>query len=209
MSTPPLLELPVSACAASAVLTLNRVVGITVSPFTLEEQTFKWPGEQWSIDFRMPPFVSRRIASEWIAFSLKLKGSYGMFLLGDPSARNPQGVATGTPQVDGAGQTENTLITKGWANNVAGILLRGDYIQLGTGAASSLHMVVDDANSDSSGRATLSIEPAIKRSPADSSALVVNNARGVFKLAQNSYSWSVDPGPIYRLSFQAVEVVNA
>lgn len=209
MSTPPLLTMPTSSCAANVIMTLTRVVGITNSPFTLEEQTFKWQGEAWSVDFRMPAITKRNIASEWIAFALKLQGVFGRFYLGDPSARTPQGVATGTPQVDGINQTGNTIETKGWTNSVTGILLAGDYIQIGTGLQSRLHMVTADVNSDGSGLAVIPIEPALRYSPADNTPITVNNPVGVFRLAENSWSWSVDPGPFYRLSFRAVEVVNA
>lgn len=209
MSTPPLLTMPTSSCIASVILSLTRVVGMTASPFTLEEQSFKWQGEAWSVDFRMPPLTKRSVASQWISFALNLQGTFGTFYLGDPSARQPRGVATGTPVVDGINQSGNTLLTRGWSNSVTGILLAGDYIQIGTGTNSRLHMVTADANSDSSGDASLSIVPALRSSPADGTAITVNNPVGVFRLRDNSWSWSVDPGPIYRLSFQAVEVVNA
>lgn len=209
MSTPPLINVPTSACVASVVMTLTRVVGLTASPFSLEEQAFKWPGEQWMIDFVMPPFTSPVIAGQWKAFGVKAEGRWGRFLLGDPSATSPKGVGTGTPQVDGGGQTGNTLITKGWTGNTQGILLAGDYIQLGSGTTSTLHMVTEDADTDSSGDAALSIAPAVKVAPNDSATITVINPRGVFRMAENSFSWSVDPGPVYRMSFRAVEVPNA
>lgn len=209
MSTPPLLELPNSSCIASVTMTLSRVVGITASPFTLEEQAFKWPGEQWSLNFSMPPILNRRVASQWKAFALKLEGAYGRFLIGDPAARLPSGVATGTPLVDGGNQVGNVLATKGWTAGVDGILLAGDYFQLGTGTNARLHMLTEDANSDSNGDAILSFVPAIRTSPTDNQAVIVQNPRGVFRLRDNSFSWSVLPGPRYQLSFEAVEVVNA
>lgn len=209
MSVPPLVDLPTSACASSVIMTLTRVVGMTVSPFTLEDQTFKWQGEAWSIDFSLPPFTSRAVASDWITFGAKMEGIYGRFLMGDPSARLPRGVASGSPQVDGNNQTGNALLVKGFTPNINGILLKGDYIQLGTGVNSRLHMVVDDVNSDVSGNAVLNIVPALRLSPTTNDPVIVSNARGIFRLVDNSFSWSVDPGPVYRVSFQAREVVNA
>lgn len=209
MSTPPILNLPTSACAASVIMSLTRVVGRTDSPFTLETQAFKWQGEQWAIDFQMPPFTNKRIAKEWISFFLKLEGSFGYILMGDPSAKIPDGVATGTPLVDGINQTGNTLITKGWTNGVTNIMRQGDYFQLGTGTNSRLYMITQDTNSDSSGNATLSFVPALRSSPANNAPLVVSSAVGVFRLSDNNFSWTVSPGGIYRMGFQAVEVINA
>lgn len=209
MSTPPLLDLPDSACIASVVMTLRRVVGMTSSPFTLEEQSFKWQGEQWQIEFTLPPITKRSVAADWQAFIAKLQGTYGRFLMGDPSARFPRGAASGSPVVNGGGQTGNVLQTDGWTASVTGILLKGDYIQIGTGTSSRLHMVTEDINSNVSGQANIALEPALRYSPSDNSAIIVNSPKGVFRMVDNSMSWSVSPGPVYRLSFQAVEVVNA
>lgn len=209
MTTPPLVTVPTSSCVASVIMTITRVIGNTVSPFTLEDQSFKWPGEAWSMDFNLPNITNKAIAGQWKAFGVALEGTYGRFLMGDPSARTPQGIATGTPLVDGGSQTGNTLLTKGWSNSVTGILKAGDYIQLGTGTGARLHMVMVDADSDGSGEASLTIQPALRSSPADNAAIVTTDAKGIFKLTNNSFSWSVSPGGIYRFSFQAAEVVNA
>lgn len=209
MSDPVLLNLPSSSCVASVIMSCQNVVGQTISPFTLESQEFKWPGVKWLSDFNMPPIKSRRVASEWIAFALKLGGKSGRFLMGDPSAKQPQGIATGTPLVKGGGQSGNTLLTDGWTPSKAGILLTGDYIQIGTGLSSRLHFLTQDANSNGSGEALLTFEPPLRYSPTDNQAITVHNPRGVFKLVDNTWSWSVSPGPLYRLSFQAEEDVNA
>lgn len=209
MSTPPLVDLPASACFASASLTLNHVVGSTVSPFTLEDQSFKWPGEAWTISVTMPPFRNRGMAAEWQSFGLKLKGSYGRFLIGDPLGKYPRGVATGSPVVDGNGQEGGALSTSGWTAGVAGIMLKGDYIQIGEGVNAKLHMLVEDANSDSSGDAVLVIAPDLRGSPTSGTAITTENACGLFKLTSNSWTWNERRGGVYEMSFSAGEVVNA
>lgn len=209
MSVPPLLNFPTDLCPQSIVFGLRRTVARTASPYTYEEQAFQWPGEQWHIEFQLPPVLSRVNANKWKAFFLSLKGSYGQFYMGDPSSKIPLGVATGTPVVNGLGQTGNSLATDGWTPSTANILRAGDYIQIGTGSSSRLHMVMADVNSNSSGEALLSIEPALRYSPNDGTAITVNNPVGVFRLVDNDFSWSVNPGSVYRMSFQAVEVVNA
>lgn len=206
MSTPPFETIP-DSCAANVVMNMIHVVGSSKSPYTLETQKFKWQGEQWVIDFNLPPFTKRAVASEWIAFGLNLQGTYGKFLMGDPSAKTPRGVATGTPVVDGAGQEGNTLTTEGWSFDTTNIMRKGDYIQIGTGLSSRLHMVTQDANSDSVGKASLRISPALRSSPPDGAGIITSNAKGVFSLVDNTWSWSVSPGPIYRLSFRAEEVI--
>lgn len=206
---PSLIDLPTSSCFASVQLSLRRIVPRTISPFTLDEQSFLWPGEQWSVDFALPPVLSRDIAADWQAFGVSMKGSYNYFLLGDPTATVPRGVATGTPVVSSGGQTGNLLATSGWTPSTAGIILRGTYIQLGTGVNARLHMVIEDVNSNGSGNANLPIEPALRASPGLNDPVILNNPRGVFRLEDNTFGWSVLPGPRYAFSFSAIEVINA
>lgn len=210
MTTPPLVDVPSSSCAAYVTMSLERKVEVTESPFTFDGQGFIWPGERWRIDFNLPNITSREIASDWITFGLLLKGKYGRFLFGDPSAKNPRGSASGTPLVDGADILGDAIPTKGWDPNITGILKKGDYIQLGTGLSSRLYMCTADVNSDGSGNASVPLVPGILTSPSDESAIVVVNPCGVFRLVDNTWSWSVGPGPLYPpLSFSAIGVVNA
>lgn len=207
--TIPLVELPDSACAASVIMSLDTVVARTASPYTKSEQAFLWPGEAWSMEFDLPPIKDKRIAGQFKAFGVKLKGSYNRFLAGDPSAPAPVGVATGTPQVNGAEQTGSFLATKGWTPNIQGILLQGDYIQIGEDDSAQLLMVLEDADSDAMGEVILSVGPSIRTAPPDDSTIVVNNPRGVFRMIANTWSWRVAPGGIYSLSFRAVEAIDA
>jgi hypothetical protein len=200
--------LPASLCFSSVSLSLRRTVGRTVSPFTLEEQSFLWPGEQWGASVQVPP-MDEDTAMEIIAFFNRLRGSFDNFYLGNPARSTPRGVATGTPLVNGSLQTGNTLITDGWSNNITGILKAGDFIQINSGTGAELNQVALDVNSDGSGNATIPLVKTIRTSPANNSAVVVSNPVGVFRLTNDSFTYSVEPGRIYRMSFEAVEVVNA
>ena len=131
--------------------------------------------------------MNRANAEKWFSMLVALRGQLGTFLAGDDQcATTPQGVATGTPLVNGAqGSMSNTLATKGWTHNVTGILLAGDYIQLGTGTAQRLYKVLTDADSDSSGNATFDIFPTLREGVTDSQPLTIQNCMGTFRLAQN------------------------
>lgn len=82
------------------------------------------------------------------------------------------GALGGTPLVDGAAQTGNTLNTKGWSNSIAGILNVGDIFTIAnvnainpqnrqsTGKLRQF-VVTASANSTGAGKSALSIYPAI------------------------------------------------
>lgn len=209
MTDRPIITVPDSLCAASVVFYIDRVVANTLSPYSLIEQTFKWPGEQWRVDVTLANIVDKRTAGQWKAFLTALEGTYGMFYLGDPSAKVPVGVATGTPLVDGGGQSGNSLNIKGLTPGVTRILAAGDMVQIGTGQSSRLHMQMVDLDSDGSGNATLTLQPAIREAPNDNVALNFHDAKGVFRLSSNTVSWNVKPGPVWNMAFQAEEVVGA
>lgn len=184
----------------------GSVVGVSTSPFSREQQVYAHQGDWWEVDVSLPA-MKRADAEPWVAFLLALNGREGTFLLGEPINTAPRGVGTGTPLVKGASQTGRTLLTDGWTISQTGILKAGDWFQLGTGSSSRLHKVVQDADSDGSGNATLEIWPRLRVSPADNAALTVSSPKGVFRLAGNMREWSLEQAAIYGLSFSCVEAL--
>jgi len=193
---------------ASVRIGARSSVGMTSSPFTYSQQAQAHQGQLWSVDVSYPPLV-RADAEEVLAFLLSLNGPGGSFLAGDPLAAVPRGTATGTPVVSGDGQTGQSLVTTGWTISTTGILLAGDYIQLGTGTDTHLHKVLVDADSDGAGEATLDIWPRLRSSPADAAAITVAPALGLWRLASNAIEWNERQAQMYGVSFGAIEYLVA
>jgi len=120
-----------------------------------------------------------------------------------PGHKAPQGVASGTPLVNGASQSGRTLVTKGWSASVNGILKAGDFI--GITGQTKVYMVTSDANSDASGNATLNIEPALMTVPTDGAALTVRNVPFTLALASDTIEMGVQPPVLYNFSLSLVE----
>lgn len=178
-----------------------NTVAVARSPYTHATQVQEFAGQSWSADVVYPE-MERAEAEEFNAFLLALMGQKGTFYLSDPLSLTPRGLATGNPKVDGANQTGNRVDTKGWSTSVSGILLKGDCIQIGTG----YHKILEDADSDGSGNATLEIWPRLADSPADEELVVTQNARGVFRLSQNIVPiYDTDEQKVYSISFSCVE----
>jgi hypothetical protein len=66
-------------------------------------------------------------------------------------------------------------------------------------------MVTADANSDSTGSATLAIEPALLMVPSDSANLAVRNVPFTLAFGSDTLESAVAPGGIYNFSLQLVE----
>ena len=137
------------------------------------------------------------------AFITSMRGQSGRFYLTPPGYRRA-GTGTGSPQVKGAGQTGSTIITDNWNINQTGIILAGDYFNIG----SELKMATADANSDINGEATISFTPPIRTSPADNSAIVVDSPKVTMMLQDDKQArWQVQPTPIYAASIAVEEVL--
>jgi hypothetical protein len=190
----------------SIVIQPSDSVSMTRSPFSFVEQVQLNSGQMWAAQLSFPPLDSTD-APILEAFLVSLRGKYGTFLLGDQRRETPRGVATGTPVVDGAGQTGGTLNTRGWTADVTGILKAGDYIQLGSFASARLYMVLQDADSDGSGDATLTVWPNLRSATTDGAAITTSAAKGVFRLTDNmSVRGSVNG--FADISLSAIEVVD-
>ena len=180
-----------------------NAVALARSPFTYDTQTQVWPGDSWTVEVGLPPML-REQAEEWFTFLATLKGPRGTFYAYDPYAVLPRGVASGSPRVNGAAQTGETLATDGWSADITDILKRGDRFQLGN----RLYMVLSNANSNSNGEATLDIWPRLRETPSDDEPLVTVRPKGIFRLAsQVTPLWSANETLAYNLSFAAVEAI--
>lgn len=199
------LSLPTSGIE-SITWTPIDAVAYPRSPFTYDGQSQTHAGQMWTGTVSLPPLM-KDDGAEWAGFLASLRGRHGSFLLGDPLRTTPRGVVGGVPVVNGADQTGNELAIRGVTANVTGWLKRGDYVQLGTSATSTLHIIGADVDTDVSGNATLDIWPGIRTSPADGATVTTSNCVGVFKLASNKRSWSIDAPWRYGVSFSVEEAI--
>jgi len=189
------LSLPTNIGMASIELRAKNTVAVSSSPFTYKQTVYAYDGQMWEADVTLPP-MNRDDAESWIAFLMSLKGRYGTFLLNDPSATSVRGTATSATITGSAGDSSVTV-------TMSGTLKAGDYIQLGTASDATLHKVL----ADKSGSGTLEIWPKLRKARSSVSA-DLTSASGVFRLASNETSWSVNDASFYGISFGATEVVG-
>lgn len=203
------LALPTVTGIAKVRMVARDTVGVSASPFTGKQQVYRHPAQMWEADITLPA-MKRDEAETWNAFLLRLRGQFGTFLLGDPNGATPRGSAAssaGTPRVRGANQTGDELNIDGLPISTTGYLKAGDYIQLGTASDSTLHKVLEDVNSNSSGQATLNLWPRVRTAPADNALITVSDAKGVFRLSSNESGWDINEASIYGVTFGAVEAL--
>lgn len=197
-----LVSVPSGPAFRSANLTMHDAVGQVISPFTQQSQTQIWSGaDYWELDLSLPP-MKRADAVKWIAWLAAMRGKANVFQYQDILGLHPQGSQSGTPLTDGTHLASAiTLNTRGWTANAQGVLLTGDYITVGY----RLHMVLQDVNADAAGKASTEVWPSLREAIADGVTVITQGTTGLFRLADNARSWSVNQAKIYTFSFKAVE----
>lgn len=180
----------------------NSVVIVT-SIFTGQTQTQRWPGaDQWSGKVSLPPLTQAQ-ADAWISALMQCQGMTNAIQVGDPLKTAPRGNPVGAPTVDTSqamAAGTNVLYSYGWQASSTGLLLPGDYIQI---SGYRLHRVLDQVNSGGDGKAAINIWPSLRETP--SGVITTQNAKGLFRLANNKNTWSADYTQLSSLSFEITE----
>ena len=188
------LATPTSIGIESIELRAVNAIAVSQSPFTYKQQIISHGGQKWEASVNIPS-VHRDKAAQWKALLVGLKGPVGTFLLGDPDYATPQGTVSSCTLTGNAGNDTASVV-------MTGTLKAGDYIQLGSDSSAKLHQVLLDQDGDG----TIEIWPSL-RSDYTGATVVFNSPKGVFRLANNVTSWSINNASTYGISFEAVEAV--
>lgn len=164
--------------------------GMSTSPFSLSQQVYENPGEAWGATLELGE-MNRADAETWVAFMASLRGRYGTALIGDPLGTSPQGTWAGAPLVNGAHVAQlRTVAVDGFTVGATG--KAGDWIQFGSGSSTRLHKVLQDFTANGSGQASIEIWPALRDALLDNAAFVTSSAKGLFRLAGNRRSYTLE-----------------
>lgn len=166
------------------------------------KQTLALPGDIWTdvLTFTNKVDPEARILRSFIT---SLRGEAGRFYLSPPGYVRA-GSGSGAPLIKGTAQTGLSVITDGWTASQTGILLIGDYVEIG----GELKEITADANSNSSGESALYFTPPIRVSPGDNTAVVVTNPKCKMKLVDNKQGkFPMQPGKIYAMSIAIEEAL--
>ncbi len=185
---------------------IKRTTAVSKSPFTGADQAFDFGGSMWSTTVQLPP-MKREQADEWQVFFMQLHGRFGTFKLGDPDAKTIKGGLDSVINVNGSHSVGAYDVSIENATASTLIFKLGDYIQFGSGATQKLHMVVGNVTSNSSGVASVPIEPPLKSALANDSAIIYENTGCIMRMDTADLFWSANELSIYGISFSCTESV--
>lgn len=204
------LEVMPSIPAAPATIEYrtNPIVGMTPGGFNGRQQIYNWQQGFREMSLSYGP-IAEEDWPEWDGFIVAVEGVSSVFQFGDPRRGTPRGSVAGTPVVFGEGQTGPNVVTNGWTPNAAGVLLRGDYIQIGY----RLHTVKRNVSSNFEGVASIPIWPPLREvpngggSPPVFDPIITTDTKGLWRLKQNQTSIQLDDERNYHVTFEIREAI--
>lgn len=174
---------------------IQRVVGVTESPFELNQNIYAHPGAAWGGSVSLPQMSAAQGAT-WSAFAARLAGRSGTFLMAPPDRAAPFGTQSANFTVNGAHAERVTSLAV--TMSVSATLLAGDRISIGQ----KLHEVVVDATADGAGAATLSIEPPLRVALTGGETVKCNPPEAEFRMMANDVRPVRNGDGTYSLAFE-------
>lgn len=168
------------------------------SPLSGSVQTVEMPGARWRVSFTLENLTEADTALLQ-AFMARLRGRAGRFTLHNVARPAPRGTASGTPLVNGAGQTGATLNLDGLAPGAT--LLAGDFF----GVNGELKMVVADATANGSGEMAVTFEPPLRATPADNAPVTLTQPTAIFMLDEDAMRVITGPKVLSTVAIAATE----
>lgn len=177
-------------------------VAVHKTPFGDYIQTSDREGERWLVRAAYNRLQGDNRA-ELLAFMTKLNGVQHRFTMQD-FGHIQRGVLSGTPLVNGAGQTGKTLNIDGAPNNITDWVKTGDKVSINN----KMYSIDDDANSNGTGQVVLTVSPRIYVAPGDGATVEVTTPVEILILADGAFSFNTTKNMISTLSFFAAGIPN-
>ena len=192
------LDLPTSIGMSHIEIRAVNSIALSQSPFSFKQQVISHGGQRWEATVTLPP-VRRDLIGPWKALLIGLKGQQGTFLLGDPDFETPTGGATSIEVTGTIGEDDVTF------NLAGGNLNPGDYFQVGADSSTRLYQVLTTVTAG--GQTSGTVWPNLRATYAQETGSV-SSPKGVFRLASNVNSWSINNASAYGMTFEAIEVIT-
>lgn len=185
-------------CSAHSMRIANNVQSFT-SELSGSDQFVELPGSRWVGSFTWAAL--RGLEARTMRGQLaSLRGQVGVFKISPPDI-NQLGTALGNGVVAGS-NAGSVLNTRGWQAGQQTLFEVGDYIEVNQ----ELKVITRRALADASGNAQLHIEPPLRSTPSDGTAIITERPACYMRSANKTpASWALSLPQIYAFTLNAVE----
>ena len=157
-------------------------------------------GQRFKFSASYPPMTRSEFAPVY-AFIMKQRSQKETFQISLPDLKNAKGNVSGVVLVNGAHSAGDTTID---VDGMTGTLKAGDFVNFN--GHSKVYMVVADAT-DSSGSATLTIEPPLRENVADNSAVTYDGVEFTVRLTNDIQEFNTGDLDLYRFEVDFIEAL--
>jgi hypothetical protein len=159
-----------------------------------------WPGDRWALDVQTPPMLYGSLGRVWV--SRLVQGKTDTVAMRFPQPGYDVGLP-GSPVVDGAGQSGQTLDVRGLSPLY--LVHEGQFFSIIVGGQRYLYNSAADVVSSETGTAALIIRPMIRKIPPDGA--VVELAQPIIEghLQGREQGWTLEAAKTTGLRFSIME----
>lgn len=207
------IDPPASLRFAAIEVARQAVTGLSVSPYTLSQEAYEWPGQGWALSVSLPVNADRKVQRELDAFLAQLAGRAGTFRMALPDHDAPAGVTVNPVLIEAAAARADSIAVEHSFNPALGlwpVFAVGDVIEVG----GVIHMVTaTEAVADwvSTGlmdftvptvagtgwtpapiRQRATLWPRLRADRAEGDVVEAINPRGLWRLADDRQGYSLD-----------------
>lgn len=153
---------------------------------------------RWRLNIASPSLgLSLANGAEWEALIIKLRGRANHLSAWDIVKPAPRGTMRGTMTLSGShAQGATALVISAGGGQASTTLLRGDWLQVGSGTAGQLFKVMDDSTANGSGVISATVEPPVRPAAgfAGGTAVTWDKALGHYKMIGETPLWGYRAG---------------
>ena len=179
---------------------LEAVTRFFESPFTGDSQTMSVPGAKWMCRLKFSKISAEQLRLLEVTL-LQLRGASQRIRIHDHAVQR-QGEG-GSATVDGGGQKGRVLMIKEATPSIT-ILKTGDYFEVN----GELKRMTADAQTDTTGKTSLLFEPALRQSPPNHAALVLDRPSAIFRLEKDGGGKTQRQSLIGNVTLNFIEVIR-
>lgn len=160
------------------------------------------PSNNYGCGVVLPPMNLDQF-KPWRAVLSKLTSARHQFYISPPDSGPSTGYAGPEPRISGAGQIGNSIVVDGLSPS-SDILSDGDFLSFD----GILYQCDSDVSSNGSGVATISLNRALRKSPADNLPVEIFSPVAVMKLDDRSFVAAQGKTGLYSVAFGGIEHIT-
>lgn len=160
------------------------VTGMNVSPYSMAQEVYQWPGQGWTLAVTVPPNTDRAVQRALDAFVAALDGRFGTFSMALPDhTPNPAILVNPTLAVAAAARAASLSVQHG----AGAPFVVGDVFAL----AGRIHMVTI-AGAKVGGVQVVEIWPRLRAAAAVAAVINATAPVGLWRLADDRQGYQLD-----------------